>query len=179
MEDIFAAYDFGAKDRSTLDRDGHFVFPGLLTTAAQNNLTQALSEIQALMPVAEDYKPNHYAAEYNAYLASLIAPPQLLGLAREVLGEPLRFDHCVTLNRPGGDGGAHWHSHEYGERDPSLGFLRIFFMSMGLLRMTMASRWCRVVTSIEIRPSGRARTTNCAQSGWRAKHIRKREQLWR
>jgi hypothetical protein len=131
MEDIFAAYDFGAKDRATLDRDGHFVFPGLLTTAAQNNLTQALSEIQALMPGAEDYKPNHYAAEYNAYLASLIAHPQLLGLAREVLGEPLRFDHCVTLNRPGGDGGAHWHSHEYGERDPSLGFLRIFFYVNG------------------------------------------------
>jgi len=131
MEDIFAAYEFGPEERALLDRDGHFAFPALLTAAAQNELTQALSEIQAQMPGAEDYKPNHYAAEYNAYLASLIAHPQLLRLARDVLGEPLRFDHCVSLNRPGGDGGAHWHSHAYGEQDPSLGFLRIFFYVNG------------------------------------------------
>jgi hypothetical protein len=131
MEDIFASYEFGQDERAQLDCAGQFLFPGLLTASARGHLTQALSAIQALMPGDEDYKPNHYAAEYNAYLASLIAHPQLVGLARTVLGEPLRFDHCVTLNRPGGDGGAHWHSHEYGEEDRNLGFLRIFFYVNG------------------------------------------------
>ena len=84
------------------------------------------------MPGADPERlPNRYAAEYDKYLASLIGHPQLLGLARRVLGAPIRFDHCVTLNRPGGNGGTSWHSHSYGEEDPRLGFLRIFFYVNG------------------------------------------------
>src|SRR5690606_31692437 len=56
---------------------------------------------------------------------------QLLGLARQALGENIRFDHCVTLNRPSGNGGVRWHSHEYAEDDPRLGFLRSFFYVNG------------------------------------------------
>ena len=52
-------------------------------------------------------------------------------LVHEVLGEDIRYDHCVSLNRPGGNGGAHWHSHEYGETRPELGFVRIFFYVNG------------------------------------------------
>lgn len=167
MEDIFADYEFGQRERAQLDCDGHFVFPGLLTASARQSLTQALRAIQALMPGDEDYKPNHYAAEYSAYLASLIAHPQLLQLAKTVLGEPLRFDHCVTLNRSGGDGGAHWHSHEYGEDDPSLGFLRIFFYVSGFapddggLKVVPGSHLYRDAAI-------RAQTDNELRDGWMA-----------
>ena len=37
----------------------------------------------------------------------------------------------MTLNRPGGNGGSRWHSHEYAEDNPSLGFVRIFFYVNG------------------------------------------------
>ncbi len=167
MEDIFAGYEFGERERTELDSVGHLALPGLLTLRARQDLTQALGEIQALMPGDEDYKPNHYAAEYNAYLASLIAHPQLLQLAKTVLGEPLRFDHCVTLNRPGGDGGAHWHSHEYGERDPTLGFLRIFFYVNGFapddggLKVVPGSHLYRDATI-------RAQTDGELRDGWLA-----------
>ena len=72
-----------------------------------------------------------YAAEYNDYLANLIAHPQLLELARSILGENIRYDHCVSLNRRGGATGNTWHSHEYGEDNPDLGFIRIFFYVNG------------------------------------------------
>jgi len=83
------------------------------------------------LPGEQDHKPNHYAAEYDKFLARLIRHPQLLDLARRVLGEDIRFDHCVDLNRPGGNDGSSWHSHSYGEKDLSLGFLRIFFYVNG------------------------------------------------
>ena len=61
----------------------------------------------------------------------MIAHPQMLALAHNVLGDNIRFDHCVTLNRPGGNQGVRWHSHEYAEDDPTLGFVRIFFYING------------------------------------------------
>ena len=88
--------------------------------------------IQDLTPSAvESHKPNHYAAEYDSYLESLIPHPQLLDLTQRVLGKEIRFDHCVTIIRPAGNGGTGWHSHEYAEDDPSLGFVRIFFYVNG------------------------------------------------
>src|SRR5215211_6368810 len=113
MENIFGEYDWTAVERRRLDRDGHFVLPGLLTEGARARLTTALAGIAA-EPSREPQPPNHYAAEHDTYLASLIAHPQLLSLARGVLGPEIRFDHCVSLNRPGGNQGAGWHSHEYG-----------------------------------------------------------------
>ena len=72
-----------------------------------------------------------FAAEYDSYLESLIPHPQMLKLARQVLGEDIRYDHCVSLNRPGGNNGAGWHSHAYAEDDPSYGFVRIFLYVNG------------------------------------------------
>ena len=129
---IFQDYLFGEQERKTLDSDGHFVFPGLLTQDAQKQLTASLSHIHELAQKRiEGHEPNRFSAEYDSYLESLIAHPQMLTLAREVLGEDIRYDHCVSLNRPGGNNGIHWHSHGYAEDDPSLGFVRIFFYVNG------------------------------------------------
>ena len=45
---IFHPYTFGEEERKTMDKDGHFVFPGLLVPDAQEQLQRALSHIQTL-----------------------------------------------------------------------------------------------------------------------------------
>ena len=100
MEPLFNPYQFGTAERARLDRDGHFVLPEILTGTSRTCLTDALSAIQAV-PQAERQQACHYSAEFNACLASLIGHPQLLQLARQILGPVIRFDHCVGLNRPG------------------------------------------------------------------------------
>ena len=129
---IFQPYEFGGKEKALLDKDGHVLLPGILTPAACERLMSSFCHIQDLTPSAvESHKPNHYAAEYDSYLESLIPHPQILDLAQRVLGKEIRFDHCVTIIRPGGNGGTGWHSHEYAEDDPILGFVRIFFYVNG------------------------------------------------
>ena len=131
-DSLFHDYTFGEQERKTLDSDGHFVFPGLLTSDAQENLTRSLSYIHELSRTPkEGREPNRFSAEYDSYLESLIAHPQMLELARKVLGENIRYDHCVSLNRPGGNHGIGWHSHGYSDDDPRLGFVRIFFYVNG------------------------------------------------
>ena len=129
---IFHPYTFGEQERKLLDSDGHFVLPGLLTSEAQEKLTNSLSHIHELSHTRkEGHEPNRFSAEYDSYLESLIAHPQMLELARKVLGEDIRYDHCVSLNRPGGNNGIGWHSHGYADDDPNLGFVRIFFYVNG------------------------------------------------
>ena len=129
---IFHAYTFGDQERIELDHDGHYVLPGLLTDDAQERLTESLARIESLIPdCKQGYEPNRFSAEYDSYLESLIPHPQMLKLAREVLGEDIRYDHCVSLNRLGGNGGIGWHSHGYSEDDPRYGFVRIFFYVNG------------------------------------------------
>lgn len=129
---LFLPYTFGPQEKEKLDRDGHFVLPGLLTAQACEQLIRSLARIEELVDAGvKDPLPNRNAAEYDDYLESLIAHPQLLTLARQVLGAEIRFDHCVTLNRPSGNQGIRWHSHEYAEDDPRLGFVRIFFYVNG------------------------------------------------
>ena len=129
--DLFESIPFGATERAQLDKDGHLVLPRLLTPKACERLTTALSHIQSLLPGDEDHRPNHYCAEFDEYLANLIDHPQMLDLARRILGDDIRFDHCVALNRPGGNDGSRWHSHAYSEQDAALGFVRIFFYVNG------------------------------------------------
>ena len=129
---LFHDYTFGDQARKELDHEGHYVLPGLLTTDAQQRLTGSLARIQALIPDSKQgHEPNRFSAEYDGYLESLIAHPQMLKLARAVLGEEIRYDHCVSLNRPGGNGGIGWHSHGYSDDDPRFGFVRIFFYVNG------------------------------------------------
>ncbi|MDE0314861.1 MAG: phytanoyl-CoA dioxygenase family protein [Candidatus Poribacteria bacterium] len=129
---IFQDYVFGDQERKELDRDGHFVLPGLLTANAQERLTESLARIQSLIPnCKEGHEPNRFSAEYDSYLESVIAHPQMLELARKVLGDDIRYDHCVSLNRHGGNGGIGWHSHGYSDDDPRYSFVRIFFYVNG------------------------------------------------
>ena len=131
MEALFRPFVFGADERAVLDRDGHFALPGVLTDAACSDLTAALARIQSLPCDDEEYRPSRFAAEFDAYLESLIGHPQLLDLVRRVLGPEIRYDHCVALNREGGNPGSNWHSHEYSDDDPVLGFVRVFFYVNG------------------------------------------------
>ena len=131
-EPIFRDVELGQPEREALDRDGHVAFPGLLAESARSRLARSLSYIDS---IAKDGSPGHepsrFAAEYDWYLESLIGHPQLLGMARAILGEEIRYDHCVTLNRAGGNRGISWHTHDYSAQDPTLGFIRIFFYVTG------------------------------------------------
>ena len=129
---LFKSYEFGATERAKLDRDGHFVFPGLLTATACERLVSSLRNIIAQGKEAtKGHEPQRFSAEYDAYLESLIAHPDMQHMARAILGDEIRWDHCVSLVRPKGTPAMAWHSHEYAEDDKSLGFIRIFFYIFG------------------------------------------------
>lgn len=129
---LFHDYTFGDEERGRLDRDGHLMYPGLLTDEAQTRLIEALRHVIAEGKHAvKGHEPQRFSAEFDDYLESLIAHPQMLALVRAVLGEEIRWDHCVSLVRPKGSPAMGWHSHEYSEDDASLGFIRIFFYISG------------------------------------------------
>lgn len=169
QEPIFYPYDLTEEDRKTLDRDGQMLLPGLLTPQTCERLTDALSQIQALIDAAPERKPepNRYAAEYNDYLAALIGHPQMLTLARSILGPDIRYDHCVSLNRPGGNRGSNWHSHSYGETRPELGFIRIFFYVNGF---TEGDANLKVVPGSHLYrdPRIKAQSDSELETGWMA-----------
>ena len=130
---LFNPYDWTPEHRTTLDRDGHLAFPSLLTDEARARLTESLELIHNT-PRSEGQGPkptNMYAAEYDDTLASVIDHPQMLELATHVLGSNIRYDHCVSLIRAGGNRGSGWHTHGYAEERPELGFIRIFFYVNG------------------------------------------------
>src|SRR5687768_10813365 len=99
QEPIFHDYTFGPEQRQQFDHDGHFLLSGLLTPSACHRLIQSLSTIEAMSGTEtktetaskSEVSPQRYAAEYDSYLASLIAHPQMLSLARTLLGENIRF----------------------------------------------------------------------------------------
>ena len=129
---IFKKYDFGQEERECFNRDGHIVLPALLLPDTCQLLAKSCEDNQTLLASrVEGKNPKHYSAEFDAYLERVIVHPQLLELARSVLGDDIRFDHCVTLNRRGGYPGSGWHSHSYADDDPQLGLVRIFFYLNG------------------------------------------------
>jgi hypothetical protein len=133
---LFLSREITALEKAELDSRGHLLLEGLLTLEARQALIDALSRIAALQAAHERERPGDqtarkYAAEHDTFLASLIAHPDLLGLARSILGPDIRYDHCVVLNRMAADPGMRWHTHEYADADPRLGFLRLFFYVNG------------------------------------------------
>ena len=91
-------------------------------------------------------------AEHDEYIESVVGHPQMLALARSILGDDIRFDHCCNSSgRAGGDTpdrGMGYHGHSYADgrktwadevvpglapktNNPSLGFIRIFFYVNG------------------------------------------------
>src|SRR4028118_247812 len=103
-EPLFLSYPFGEAEKKQLDTDGHLLFPQVLTPSARRQLIASLGR-NLEMPATQEYMPMRYAAEHDAYLASVIAHPQMLELARAVLGDEIRYDHCVNLSRKGGNRG--------------------------------------------------------------------------
>ena len=131
-EAIFKTYRFTEEERAQFDRDGHYLLPGLLRTDACDQLTKSCKANQDLLASkVEGKNPKHYSAEFDPYFENLMVHPQLLEMARSVLGSDIRLDHCVTLNRRGGYPGSGWHSHPYADDEPSLGLVRIFFYVNG------------------------------------------------
>jgi hypothetical protein len=136
MLPLFNPYVIAPNEITHLNEQGHLVLPGLLTVPAREALVAALGRIAALHEahgpeLPGDRLPGKYAAEHDSFLASLIGHPQLLALARTFLGDEIRYDHCVALNRAAAHPGMRWHSHEYSDADPRLKFLRIFFYING------------------------------------------------
>ena len=61
--------------------------------------------------------PEHFPAGYNEHILDMVTHPQMLAIHRLTLGEELRYDHCVALNRRCGYEGGSWHSHGYTENN--------------------------------------------------------------
>jgi hypothetical protein len=136
MLQLFTPHALGLREKAELDERGHLALPGILTPQACGLLTEALGRIAVLQEPYDhgrvgERQPGAYAAENDTFLASLIGHPELIALARSALGDEIRYDHCVALNRRAANPGLRWHTHEYSDADPRLGFLRIFFYLTG------------------------------------------------
>merc|ERR1711879_733381 len=59
--------------------------------------------------------PGQVAAEQDEFLESVIGHPQMLALARNILGQDIRWDHMTALNRPSGKAGLPYHTHSYAD----------------------------------------------------------------
>ena len=71
-------------------------------------------------------------AEHDEYLESIVGHPQMLALARSVLGDELRFDHqCTSSGRHAGNAGMGYHAHNYADEHPQIGYIRVFFYLNG------------------------------------------------
>lgn len=127
---LFTHTGLAEADKTALAQDGHVLLPGRLTPTARALLIEALADIESQTQDGS-MQPQRYSAEHNAFLASLIAHPEMVALVQDAIGPEVRFDHCVALNRAGGNNGAAWHSHDYAESRPELSFIRVFFYVNG------------------------------------------------
>ncbi|RYF45081.1 MAG: hypothetical protein EOO38_16640 [Cytophagaceae bacterium] len=132
-EPIFNSYPFGVAEKARLDHDGHILLPALLTEATRERLVESLGKVTGLISTLDPI-PQRYSAEYDEFLASIIAHPQMVQLARSVLGDEIRYDHCVDLSRAGSSPALSWHTHGYADDQLELGFIRIFFYVNGFKR---------------------------------------------
>ena len=165
-DDIFNDFTLGEEELLSLDKYGHLLIPGLLTADTSERLINSLRQVTQLGKHAvKGHEPQRFSAEFDEYLASLINHPQMLMLARNILGEDIRYDHCVSLVRPAGTPAMPWHSHEYAEDDPRLGFIRIFFYISGF---TSDDGGLKVVPGSHLYRDRaiRARTDDELREGW-------------
>ena len=134
---------------------GHMEEMQRLRAEAEEQGEDAVKALQERMQARKTYGPGAVSAEHDTYLEATIGHPQMLALARAVLGEDIRFDHQVALIKHGGHAGQQWHTHQYASGalcrssgndaegiaaveenpisidDPELGFIRIFFYVNG------------------------------------------------
>ena len=118
--------------KEALDRDGHFLSLGILTSEICEGLPQSLDKFLLWYESKEpQLKRGSICCRIRNYLASLIAHPQMPILVHTVLGFDIRFDHCGTPSRRLGTSGIGWHSHKYADDQPQLGLILIFFYVNG------------------------------------------------
>lgn len=89
--------------------------------AKREEFQEELTKLRAQHPELQKLGVGQTAMEYDEYLESCVGHPQMLRLARDVLGENIRFDHMVALNRPGGVAPMGYHTHEYADNKTTFG----------------------------------------------------------
>ena len=90
-DDIFNDFTLGEEERLSLDKHGHLLIPGLLTAETSERLINSLRQVtQWGKQAVKGHEPQRFSAEFDEYLASLINHPQMLMLARNILGEDIR-----------------------------------------------------------------------------------------
>ena len=87
--------------------------------AKRTKFQEELAKLRAHYPELRKLGVGQTAMEYDDYLESCVGHPQMLRLAKDVLGEDIRFDHMVALNRPGGNPPMGYHAHEYADNKTS------------------------------------------------------------
>ena len=97
----------------------HADAPQTAKDAKRAKFQEELAKLRARHPELQKLGVGQTAMEYDDYLESCVGHPQMLRLARDVLGEEIRFDHMVALNRPGGNPPMGYHAHEYADNKTS------------------------------------------------------------
>ena len=79
------------------------------------------------------HNPSVITAEADPVAAELLAHPDLLGLARQIIGPDVCFDHCSSARRSvaHNDNGIGWHTHYYEPDTETNRFIRIFLYVTG------------------------------------------------
>ena len=104
-----------------------------LRAEAEEQGEDAVKALQERMQARKTYGPGAVSAEHDTYLEATIGHPQMLALARAVLGEDIRFDHQVALIKHGGHAGQQWHTHQYLLRQTFLWILSPFRSTVSFL----------------------------------------------
>jgi hypothetical protein len=112
---------FAAESKALMDQDGFHVLPGVLTSETCDQIRAASERIASISRSSPTdtvdeggFRPELSCAEHDRYLEGMIGHPQMLELARYVLGSrEIHFDHMVSLVKRGGHPGQGWHTHEY------------------------------------------------------------------
>lgn len=66
-------------------------------------------------PHAQDHSPGACPYEWSSFFEGVVGHPDMLRLVRDVLGNDIRFDHQVLLNKPAGSAEQAFHTHEYAD----------------------------------------------------------------
>ena len=78
-------------------------------------LQREKAEMYAQYPHAGDHSPGACPYEWDEFMEGIIGHPQMLALARGILGDDIRFDHQVLLNKSPGTAEQDYHTHEYAD----------------------------------------------------------------
>ena len=129
LEAEFARTATGQRKAEIKQRLGH---PQQLSPTERQELKRELTSWGADGGAGMRMDIGQVVAEHDEYLESIVGHPQMLALARSVLGDEFRFDHqCTSSGRHAGNAGMGYHSHNYADDYPKIGYIRVFFYLNG------------------------------------------------